>query len=367
MFLNAEWPWLYNILIVLLSAAVSFFAIPSIIFVANTRHLYDDLEKERKDHEHGISRLGGIAIFCAFTVVSLLFARYDDVLSTNILLTSCIMLFAVGMKDDLAGTSPATKFSIQFIVALILVGLGNVRLTSLYGVLGIWDIDYYPSIVLSVLIIMFFINAFNLIDGIDGLAGTIGIIVNLTFAVMFMHMEEFGLAILAFSLVGALVGFLFYNFSPSRIFMGDTGSLLVGLISIVLAIKFIELNKFGNSVPRPFFLSAPATAVSILIIPLFDTFRVFILRIMQGKSPFSADRNHIHHRILKLGFSHLQATLSLAITNILFIYLAMIFREVGNGSLICLFFIICMFINWTTTVWIRIKERRQLKLEYLWK
>lgn len=367
MFLNHESPGLYNVLIICLSAAVSFFAIPSIIFVANTRHLYDDLEKERKEHQHGISRLGGVAIFCAFTIVSLLFAKYDAVLSTNVLLTSCIMLFAVGLKDDLAGTSPATKFMIQFIVALILVTMADVRLTSLYGVFGMWDINYFSSISLSVLIIMFFINAFNLIDGIDGLAGTIGIMVSLTFAVMFIHMGEQGLAILAFSLVGALAGFLYYNFSPSRIFMGDTGSLLVGLISIVLAIKFIELNKFSNTTPRPVFLSAPATAVSVLIIPLFDTFRVFILRIIQGKSPFSADRNHIHHRILKLGFSHLQATLSLAITNILFIYMAIIFRGLGNGLLIALFFVVCMLINWVTTILLRVKERKELKIEYLWK
>ncbi|MFD1628631.1 MraY family glycosyltransferase [Pseudopedobacter beijingensis] len=367
MSLNLEWPWLYNVLIVCLSAAVSFFSIPSIIFVANTRHLYDDLEKERKNHQHGISRLGGIAIFCAFTIVSLLFERYDNVLPTNVLLTSCIMLFAVGLKDDLAGASPSTKFVIQFLVALILSVVGGVRLTSLYGVFGIWDIGYISSILFTVLIIMFFINAFNLIDGIDGLAGTIGIIVNLTFAMMFLRMGQVELAVLAFSLIGALAGFLFYNYSPSRIFMGDTGSLLVGLISIVLGIKFIELNKFTTGLPRPVFLSAPAIAVSVLIIPLFDTIRVFILRIIKGKSPFQADRNHIHHRILRLGLSHSQTTLSLAITNILFVYLAILCRSLGNSTLIVLFLGICMLINWGTTVLIRIKERKQLKISFLWK
>src|SRR5690606_33136513 len=127
-----------------------------------------------------------------------------------------------------------------------------------------------------------------------------------------------------------LAGFLYYNYTPSRIFMGDTGSLLIGLISVVLAIKFIELNRFGMDNGRPVFISAPATAVAILIIPLFDTFRVFTLRIIKKKSPFNADRNHIHHRILRLGFNHSQATLSLALTNIIFIYLALFFKDWGN-------------------------------------
>lgn len=359
--------WLYYSFIIFISAFVSFIAIPSIIFTANQRHLYDDLDTERKNHKSGISRLGGVAIFCSFTIISLLFARYDDVLPTNILLTSCIILFAIGLKDDLAGSGPVTKFIIQFLVAAIMVLLGGVRLTSLYGVFDIWTIDFYTGVCFSILTIMFIVNAFNLIDGIDGLAGTIGLVVNLTFAIMFLHMKEAELATLAFSMVGALIGFLYYNYTPSRIFMGDTGSLLIGLISVVLAIKFIELNKFIPNSPKPVFISAPAIAVSVLIIPLFDTLRVFVLRILKRKSPFSADRNHIHHRILRLGFTHLQATMALAGTNVLFIYLAISLRHLGNSTLIFLFLLICMMINWITTFLIRVVKRRSVKISYLWK
>lgn len=350
--------WVFYCIIILISGIVSIIAIPSIIFIANSRGLYDDSEHERKTHGKGISRLGGVSIFCSFTIVSLLFAQYDAYLPTNILLTSCIILFAVGLKDDLAGAGPGTKFFIQFLVAAILVILGNVRLTSLYGVFNVQDIEFMPSVIISVVIIMFMVNAFNLIDGIDGLAGTIGIIVNLTFAIMFLHMKQTELATLAFSMVGALAGFLYYNYTPARIFMGDTGSLLIGLISVVLAIKFIELNKFGTNHGRPVFISAPATAVAILIIPLFDTFRVFTLRILKRKSPFNADRNHIHHRILRLGFTHLQATFSLAFTNVLFIYLALFLKNWGNFVLIFVFLGLCILINWGTTYLLRIKEGR---------
>lgn len=343
-------------LIVIISALVSRIAIPSIIFVANTRDLFDDVDHVRKTHTKGISRLGGVSIFCSFIIVSLLFANYDAFLPTNILLTSCIILFAVGLKDDLAGAGPGTKFFMQFLVASILVILGDVRLTSLYGVFNVQDIELIPSVLISIIIIMFMVNAFNLIDGIDGLAGTIGIIVNLTFAIMFLHMQQAELATLAFSMVGALAGFLYYNYTPARIFMGDTGSLLIGLISVILAIKFIELNKFNENIGRPIFISAPAVAVAVLIIPLFDTFRVFILRILKKKSPFSADRNHIHHRILRLGFTHLQATFSLALTNIVFIYLALFFQDWGNFILIFVFLGLCILINIATIYILRIKE-----------
>lgn len=356
--------WLYYVLVILVAIALAFIAIPSIMFVAKERHLYDDLHSHRKEHDHGIPRLGGVAIFCSFTIVSLLFAKYDAQLPTNILLTSCIILFAVGLKDDLAGAGPGTKFGMQFLVATMLVFLGNVRLTSLYGVFDVQEIPFAASIMISILVIMFVVNAFNLIDGVDGLAGTIGLIVCLTFALLFIHMGEMELATLAFSMVGAIIGFLFYNYSPAKIFMGDTGSLLIGLIASVLAIKFIELNKFSPQNSNPVFYSAPATAVAIIIIPLFDTFRVFTLRLLKGKSPFRADRNHVHHRILKLRLNHMQTTFVLAITNLLFIYIALEFRELGNFVLIFLFLALCMFINLMTTVLIRIKERKNFKLEY---
>lgn len=359
--------WLYHALVIIVATVVSFIAIPSIMFVAKERHLYDDIQSHRKEHDHGIPRLGGVAIFCSFTIVSLLFAKYDAFLPTNILLTACIILFAIGLKDDLASASPYTKFIMQFLVAAILATLGNVRITSLYGVFNVHELAFSVSLVLSVIIIMFIVNAFNLIDGIDGLAGTIGLIVNLTFAILFIHMGQVEMASLAFSMVGAIVGFLYFNYSPARIFMGDTGSLLIGLISVVLAIKFIELNKFDGLNGYPVFFSAPAIAVAIIIIPLFDTFRVFALRVLKKQSPFMGDRNHIHHRILRLGFTHTQTTLALALTNILFIYLALSFTELGNFGLIFMFLFICIFINWITTVLIRVKDRKAFKMSYFFK
>jgi UDP-GlcNAc:undecaprenyl-phosphate GlcNAc-1-phosphate transferase len=349
----------YYLIIITFSVLITFLSIPSILHVARARHLYDDVGHFRKQHDHGIPRLGGIAIFVSFTITSLLFSMTDKSLPINYLLTACIILFAMGLKDDLSGVNSRTKFFIQFIVASILVLAGNIRLTSMYGVFGIHDLPYWPSAILSILTIILIVNAFNLIDGIDGLAATTGIVTNSCFAALFIYIHQYQLAAVSLAMVGAIFGFLKFNITPAKIFMGDTGSLLIGLISCVMAIKFIELNKFtGTSTPE--ILSAPALAVSILIGPIFDTLRVFILRISTGVSPFTADRNHIHHRMLRLGFNHLQTTLILAGLNIACIAMVLMFRALGNSVLLGMILLVCLMFNWTITFLLRSKERESL-------
>src|ERR1700753_1141935 len=185
-FLHA-YPFLYYSIIIAFSILITSLAIPSILHVARSRHLYDDLGHFRKQHDHGIPRLGGVAIFRSFSITSLLFSMTDSSLPINYLLTACIILFAMGLKDDLSGVNSRTKFGIQFIVASILVLFGHIRLTSMYGVFGIHDLPYWPSVALSVLTIILIVNAFNLIDGIDGLAATTGITANCSFAMLFIY------------------------------------------------------------------------------------------------------------------------------------------------------------------------------------
>jgi len=358
------YPIVYIIFVMVFSVLLTVLAIPSILHVARQRHLYDDLGSFRKHHDHGIPRLGGIAIFVSFTITSLLFGFADKSLPLNYLLTACIILFAMGLKDDLAGVNSITKFFMQFIVASILVILGDIRITSMYGIFGMHDLPYFLSVPLSTLLVMLIVNAFNLIDGIDALASVTGIIVNGAFGVLFVYMKHYELAAVAFAMVGATIGFLRFNLSPAKIFMGDTGSLLVGLISAVMALKFIELNKLTDSrIPEVF--CAPALAFAILIGPIFDTLRVFILRIAKGDSPFSADRNHMHHRILTLGFSHVQTTIILASINVICISIVLLFNSLGSSVLIVMITLISLLFNWLITFLIRSKERENLALRNL--
>jgi len=347
---------LYYIFIVAVSILITSFAIPSILHVARFRHLYDDLGHFRKTHDHGIPRLGGVAIFVGFTITALLFCMADKSLPNNYLLTACIILFAMGLKDDLSGVNSSTKFIIQLVVCIILVVLGNVRLTSMYGVFGIYDLSYFLSVCISILFILMIVNAFNLIDGIDGLAAATGIVTNGAFAALFIYGRQYELAAVSLAMTGAIIGFMKYNLTPAKIFMGDTGSLLIGLISAVMAIKFLEVNKLPNHNIPPIY-SVPALTFAILIGPIFDTARIFIVRIANGTSPFVADRNHIHHRMLRLGLNHLQTTLILAGINIASILMVLMFTAYGSSALIVMIVCVSLLFNWAITFFIRSKER----------
>jgi len=349
--------FVYYIFIVVFSFLITTFAVPSILHVARFRHLYDDLGHFRKEHDHGIPRLGGVAIFVGFTITSLLFCMTNKSLPTNYLLTACIILFSMGIKDDLSGVNSSTKFLIQFIVGSILVILGDIRLTSMYGVFGINELPYLASVGLSILIILLIVNAFNLIDGIDGLAATTGIVANGAFVALFIYIHKYELAGVSLAMVGAILGFLRFNITPAKIFMGDTGSLLIGLITAVMALKFVEVSS-GVSGSTPDVYAVPALTFAILIGPIFDTVRVFILRIANGVSPFTADRNHIHHRMLKLGFTHLQATLVLTGINIACIGMVLLFRNYGNSVLILLAVSIYLVFNGLIIFFLRAKEQK---------
>jgi len=332
--------------------------IPSIIYVANQRLLFDDLETYRKDHQHGIARLGGVAIFCSFTISTLIFSKLGDYVIDNYLLTSAIILFAVGLKDDLCGVNARTKFIMQFIIACIMVLFSGVRITSFYGLFNIYELSVPFSIVFSIVAIMFVINSFNLIDGIDGLAGTMGLVINLVLGVAFIVLDEVELACISFAMVGATLAFLKYNLTPAKIFLGDTGSLLIGFISIISAIKFVELNK-GSGETQIIFSSAPSIAVAMFIGPIFDAFRVFVLRILNNGSPFTADRNHIHHRLLRLGLSHLQATLLLISVKLVMIAGTLLLTEWAINATIILLVLIYILLDSVLTILIRAREGRQ--------
>lgn len=351
-------PIYFYIAIFVLAFSMVIISIPSIIFTSLKYGLFDKNDLYRKNHKRNISRLGGLAIVGSFIISILLFSSIINFQEANFLIASCIILSALGLKDDVYGTNTSTKFVLQIIVAFILVFFGAFRLTSLYGVLGIGNMAPLWGGLFSIALIIFLNNAFNLIDGIDGLAGGIGIFTSLTFGVLFSLMGQIPYAFIAFALAGAIGGFLKYNWFPAKIFMGDTGALIIGLISAALAIKFIEVNKFtGNN--HPAFYSAPAIAVSILIVPIFDSLRVFTVRILKGGSPFKGDRNHIHHRLERLDLTPgwiVGATLGF---NLLILVATILLQEMGNFVLILLIIGICIIFNSTLTLVLRRKSKRR--------
>ena len=349
------YPLFFYLAIAFIAYVIVIFSIPTVIQTSIKYDLFDKNDMYRKSHKRNISRLAGIAIVTGFTITTLLFTALIKFEEVSFLITSCIILAGLGLKDDVYGTSTSTKFVIQLLAACILVFFGGFRLTSLYGVFGIGDMPVFWAGLFSVVLIIFLNNAFNLIDGIDGLAGTAGIIANLIFGVFFAMMHQIAYAFIAFSLTGAIAGFLRHNWYPARIFMGDTGALITGLVTASLAVKFIELNKFSAEA-SPFVYSAPAIAVSILIIPVFDSLRIFTVRVLKGNSPFKGDRNHIHHRMERLGLKPPVIIFITSGLNICLLIVSLLMQHLGNFFLIFFIIGICMVFDFILFYKLRKKD-----------
>jgi UDP-N-acetylmuramyl pentapeptide phosphotransferase/UDP-N-acetylglucosamine-1-phosphate transferase len=271
-----------------------------------------------------------------------------------------LIIFSIGIKDDILVTAPIMKFMGQIMAVLIITGLGDLRITDFHGFFGLQP-DYFVSIAITTILMVFLVNGFNLIDGVDGLAAITGIIVSISFSFWFLINGEYIIPVLGTILAGALIAFLYFNvFSKKqKIFMGDTGSLVIGFIVAVIAIRFMELNVPTNrSFLKCSMTSAPAVAMGIMIIPIIDTIRVFFRRIIRGQSPFVADKTHIHHRLLTLGFSHLQIALSLGTVNILFVVMSYLLRNIGMLKLLILNLVLGLLVFNIPSHIIQIKKKR---------
>ncbi|MFT5600892.1 MAG: UDP-GlcNAc:undecaprenyl-phosphate GlcNAc-1-phosphate transferase [Flavobacteriales bacterium] len=299
-------------------------AIPSLIKVAKLKHLVDEPSEDRKLHSRSVPTIGGIVIFGAIIFsYSLWFPEHYDSLPHHMLanfkylIAILILLFFVGVKDDIIGTDPLKKLVAHVMVGFILVVMAEIRIESMHGLFGVHSLDEPISILLSLFVYIVIVNAVNLIDGLDGLAAGIGFIIAVAFGFLFYFNHNVPLSLLGFVLAGALLGFLVFNFSPARIFMGDSGSLTIGAIISVLALNAVNIDTGNN--PDWLQGNMPILVMAILVYPLVDTLRVFTIRALKGQSPFTADKNHIHHRFILLGYSHRQTVLRLYGLNVIVI------------------------------------------------
>ncbi len=327
---------MYRYLFSLITAGlITAFAIPSIIRIAEIKHLFD-VPDERKHHKRSVPTLGGMAIFAGLIFSITFWTDQVQIVELQYIITSLLILFFIGIKDDLVNLRAWKKLAGQIVAALILVHMADVKLTTFYGMFGIKDLPVWFSYIFSAFTCVVITNAFNLIDGIDGLAGSLGIVGAFTFGLWFHFLGMTQYTILCSALIGSLLGFLWFNKTPARIFMGDTGSMLIGFVMAILAMKFIESVRV---LPRDHaykILSVPVFTCTILIIPLFDTLRVFIIRMAQGKSPFDPDRNHIHHILIDLGISHMKATAALVGFNIIMIIIVYFLQGVRGEIILVL-------------------------------
>ena len=344
----------------ILAIVFNMYTILVIIRIAKAKKLYD-VPDERKTHASSIPTLGGLGIFAAIATVSLTMVNTcgmngggiaSSLTSLPPIIAGMIVIFFIGMKDDLLNISAWKKLAAELIALLILVVIGDVRLDSMQGMFSIGRLSYSESVLLSVFAGIVIINSFNLIDGIDGLAAAVGMLVSVVFGSYFLSTYEWEYAVLSFIIVGALIPFFIYNAfgKKNKIFMGDTGSLIIGFLMTVLVFRFNEMHSISSLQPR--FVAAPAFSFSVLIIPMFDTLRVFAIRIYRGGSPFKADRRHLHHILLDLGLTHLQATALLIGFNLAFIAFAYFFNFLGNSDLMYIMIPVAILLS-STAIWLR--------------
>lgn len=329
----------------ILAILIEWVVIPRVLLISKMKRLYD-LPDKRKSHKNPIPRLAGITFFpvimLSFLPLLGLQAVFMDDPSTiysvsfimrlSFVMCGCMTLVLLGIKDDLIGVRYSHKFIIQIIAGLLLIA-SDTYINNLYGLLGIYELPHYIGLPLTLVLVVYIINSINLIDGVDGLAATLTEVATLSLGVFLFAEGSYSYASLAFAISGMLITFIYYNtYSKRKIFMGDTGSLTLGYMVAFLAVHY----SMEGDLPVDNVQIAPPIIIawSVLFVPLFDTVRVMCVRASKGKPVFSPDRNHIHHKLLDLGYSHQKVTLTLGCCGLFILFFNILLKDFININLL---------------------------------
>lgn len=323
----------------LFSFLISFFSVPTIVKISRRKNLMDE-PGVRSSHIRKIPNLGGIAIFYSIGICTSIFA-YELFDLYKFLFASLVILLYIGVMDDIVVMRAYKKLVAQIIVSSLIVIGSDIRIRNLFGIFGVYQMAYWVSVIFSIVTFIILINAFNLIDGIDGLAGGYSVICSALFGISYYRLGEYNypLVVLSAIIIGAVLAFLYYNLSnyrTNKIFMGDTGSMLLGFLLAFTSICFIDIfiDRALPHVPRYHLQSAPAVAVAILILPIVDTLNVIFIRLYNKKSPFDADKNHIHHKLLKLNLTHRRSSFYIIAYYLFIVATAYYFRHLNVNLLL---------------------------------
>ena len=318
-----QYPYISTILTFLIGALL----MPSIVKFAK-RHNLVVRPNKRTSHTGSVPNIGGANIFLSLLVI------FIGLLATNSISISffvgfCVV-FIIGFVDDRLVLSAYWKLLGETLGAFCIIYFADVRIDSLHGLFGLYELPLWASYIISYFVYVLIINALNLVDGVDGLASSLAIIYSLFFGLWFLLVGENYLAMICFASVGVLLIFFIYNVFggiDKKIFMGDSGSLTIGYLISFIVFSFIQKSSNMPADAWMNFPYSPATAIIVLFVPIFDVFRVSLTRLKKGKSIFEADRNHIHHLLLRLGLSHRGVTFILDVATLFFIALAILLKD----------------------------------------
>ncbi|MDR0371532.1 MAG: undecaprenyl/decaprenyl-phosphate alpha-N-acetylglucosaminyl 1-phosphate transferase [Prevotellaceae bacterium] len=346
----------------MISFIVGWLFMPSVIRIAQ-KHNFVVSPNKRTSHNGLVPNVGGIDIFFSFFAVILL-SSFTASIQSQFVMIGLFVIMVVGFIDDLLDIDVFWKLIGETAAAFCLIVIADVRLSSLHGFLGIYEIPLIFSYLLSYFVFIVITNSLNLVDGIDGLASGLGILYSLFFGIYFYRCGsmDLPLSLFAFTLVGSLAVFFIYNVfgNKKKIFMGDSGSLLLGYLVCLFVSEFCEMNAYHTIPDNMYMSAAPVVAICILSVPLFDTVRVMLTRVKKKQSPFKPDKNHIHHLLLSLGLRHWQVSATLLTVSILYIVLAIVARNWPIWMLLLLYIISATFL--TYVLW-RLVDRKRMKGE----
>lgn len=328
----------------ILAFVIAFLIFPVLIKIIIKWELYD-ATKDHKIHSTYTPSLGGLAIYLALVTALIIGMPFKEWIGLKYFFISITLMCIVGLRDDILSLTPLKKLSSQLLPILILVLFGQLIVNVSVFSIDLGDVPFWLGATLTIVVIVLITNSYNLIDGLDGLAGAVGIICLLTFGLWFYSIGANQFSLITFCAVGAVLAFLIFNWQPSKIFMGDTGALLIGLLLSYFSIQFLNYNEALAKGDLLKFNSSIGTLLCILIVPVFDTSRVVIFRMRKGLSPFRADKNHIHHQFLKLGYTHSQAVIRIALLNLIFILIAFMLRNQSDFVVIPIVVVLCLLIN----------------------
>jgi len=289
----------FSLLCFVTAFAIAMVSIPPLIRLVNKYRLHDQ-PGLRKEHSIPTPTFGGIAIIAGMMISLLLWFPFSITIEIMTCFISMSLLFAMGITDDLKDLSAKYKFIVEIALAS-LIALSDIRIRTFGGLFGLNELSLSAQYTFTIFAIVGITNAFNLIDGIDGLAGGLGFMSLVTLGIFLTISGDRSFALIAFAMAGGVLAFLYFNMNPAKIFMGDTGALVLGFIISILCIRLIQINSLAN---QPLLKNAPLFALGVVLIPVFDTLRVFALRMWKGQSPFTADRTHLHHQLTNAGLSH---------------------------------------------------------------
>lgn len=293
--------------------------------------------------------MGGIAIFGGLVAATLINSGQEGYQKMQAILLVLLIPFSIGFLDDRLHLRPSRKILGQVVAAVIVFFVLEIKITSLYGVFSTQQLPVWLSFFITVITIVLLTNSFNLIDGIDGLAGTFSVLALLFFGVWFSLTGFSAYAVICFGLIGSVAAFLIKNWQPSKIFMGDTGSLVLGMCLVMLAIVFLNENQRLPEYNSFKFNSGVGTALCVLIVPVVDTIRVVIIRVARGISPLTADKRHVHHALVRIGKSHRFAVVLIFVVHVFFLVNALILKEFGDwyviGSVVVFSWLLCLILD----------------------